>query len=230
MRRFAHSRRAALLLPLLAAGALAGCAPPPPPPPSPPPPPPPPAFVFPYAEVWTDTGTVVLQPDSGTALALVRPFTRLRVLAADSTRLRVRCTACPDSAEGSVPLGRVVYRPLSPDSAARLSLAHFALAVRDAAERGDTAALRPVLHPGFSFAFIGQQGPDAALASWAAEGLRSLRRVPALLEQGLATRDSSLWVAPPAFAERLGYQDLRLGFRRNPAGEWRWVFLVRGEA
>lgn len=209
---------------------VTGCAPPPPPPPAPPPPapPPPPPFVFHHEDVWTARPGVVLATDSA-RLVLPRPLTRLRVVQADSPSLLVRCAACADSATGRVALSDVVYEVVFPQEAERGSLAEFALAVRAAAAQRDVGALRPVMAPGFSFAFVGQQGPDEARAAWNAEGYRSLARVPELLDRGLATRDSALWVAPPEHLESLGYRGLRLGFRQDPSGAWRWVFLIRGE-
>ena len=126
-------------------------------------------------------------------------------------------------------MGEVVFEPLSPAAAAERDLASFALAVRDAAGRRDVRALRPVMAPDFTFSFVGLQGAEAALVAWAAEGFQSLERVPALLDRGLATRDSLLWTAPPEHFERLDYRGFRLGFRRLPEGRWEWVFLVRSE-
>lgn len=162
------------------------------------------------------------------AIEIPRPFTRLRVLGGDSVSLRVRCEVCPDTAPGRVARDRVVYGVPRPEEAARGSLGAFALAVRAAATAGDVAALRPVLFREFTFSWVGEQSPDAAVAAWRAEELRTVREVPALLDRGLATRDSVIWVAPPEHAENPHYNGLRLGFRRSSAGLWEWLFLIRG--
>lgn len=206
---------------------LAGCAPPPPaPPPAAPPPPPP--YVFPHRVVWTAAPGIELVTDSA-RVAVSRPFTALEVVQADSLSLLVRCPVCPQAPLGRVPMEDVVFAALPPAEAAHGDLAAFALAVREAARRHDVAALRPVMAPDFTFSFVGTQGAETALAAWEAERFATLDRVPALLDHGLATRDSLLWAAPPEHFERLDYRGLRVGFRRTPEGQWRWVFLVRSE-
>lgn len=211
------------------AGLLAGCAPPPPPPPPPPAPPPPPPYVFPYDTVWSATPGVELRSDSG-SIVVPRPFTPLRVVEADSTALLVSCDDCEGTArEGRVGHSEVVFSAVLPEEAAREGLAEFALAVREAARRHDVAALRSVMVHDFTFSFLGVQGADPAIAAWESESFESLDRVPALLDRGLATQDSVLWVAPPDHLESLDYRGLRLGFRRSAGGRWEWVFLVRSE-
>ena len=122
----------------------------------------------------------------------------------------------------------VVYLPQDPAAAARLELADFALAVRDAANRRDVEALRGVM----SRDFVHTLGPVElgvleTLAQWAREDYRQLDRLPFLLDRGIAAVPGTLvWAAPPEFAYQAGYGDLRAGFRRGADG-WEFVFLVR---
>jgi len=171
---------------------------------------------------------VEIAMDSG-VVSVPRPFTRLEVEEGDSLVLRVRCASCPGEPTGRVGVGEVVYAPGTPAEAAGEGLARFALAVREAARGHDLQALAPVMAPDFTFSFLGTQGAERARAAWEAELFQTLDQVPALLDQGLVTRDSVLWVAPAAHFERLEYRGLRLGFRRLPEGHWEWVFLVRSE-
>lgn len=188
----------------------------------------PPVFEFPHPIVWTAFRDVALRGDSATTL-LPRPFTALQVLEADSSGILVRCEICPRVPVGRVLHEEVVHTPTAPATAAHGTLAEFALAIRDAAERGDTAALALVMTPEFTFSFIGPQGMERALAGWASDDLRTLALVPALLDRGLALAPGGVWAAPPEFAEDLAYHGLRLGFRRTEQGYWEWLFLLRGE-
>jgi hypothetical protein len=207
-----------------AALVLAACAPAAPPPPAAPAP----EVEFPWTRVWTAAAEVAIL-DSMSAFAVARPFTALEVLGADSARVRVRCPRCAEPVEGWVALDQVVYQPALPAVAAAGTLAEFALALRDAAERRDVQALLAVMDPEFNYAFIGPQRREIAAAGWQHEGFATLDLLPALLDRGLATRDGRLWAAPPEHFETLGYRGLRAGFRRTPQGLWEWVFLVRGE-
>lgn len=189
-------------------------------------------FDHPY--VWTSRpGTRVEQvegtaADEIAAIRLERAFLRLEVLGRDSIGLRVRCPACPGAIEGSVAESEVVYNPLPPGVAAWAEIGDFALAIRAAAARRDFPALRPIMAPDFTFAFIGEQNPDAAFEVWRSEGFRTLDRMIELLDQGVVSRDGRIWSAPPAFVEEFGYQGVRAGFRRDEAGRWEWLYLVRG--
>lgn len=204
---------------------LGGCAPPPPPPPAEPPQVPSP---FVPAEAWTARPGVPLRAGNGLSW-ISHPLTRLEVLGPDSLGLAVRCATCPGAPAGTVARDDLLFSPLSPELAARASLAEFALAVRHAAARHDLDALRLVMVPGFSFSFVGPQGREDALRTWEWTRFQQLDSVPALLDRGLATRDSVLWAAPPEHFERLGYRGMRLGFRPGADGRWEWIFLIRGE-
>jgi hypothetical protein len=144
---------------------------------------------------------------------------------ADSVWLSVRCAFCAGAPEGRVRESEVVFSADAPATAARGHLAGFALAVRDAAARGDTAALRPVMAPEFTFSLIGRQGASQAFAAWGSDGMRPVLEIPALLDRGFATGDSLLWTAPPEFRDAPNYQGPRLGFRRSTSGAWQWMFL-----
>lgn len=214
---------------------LAACAPPRAAPPAPaplpaaapaPPEPAPPA-IEPGASVWNRDPGAALRGEAGDA-TLPYLFLRLAVLETDSARLRVRCVHCPGRPEGWISRGAVVHLPLPPREAARLELADFALAVREAALARDVEALRPVM----SREFTHQLGPRElgtmeTFAAWEAEGYRTLDHLPFLLDRGIATViGTPVWAAPPAFTTTLAYADLRAGFRRGPDG-WEWLFLVR---
>lgn len=187
-----------------------------------------PAFAFPHAVVWTASRGVAVRGDSAT-FVLPGPFTALEVLSADSSGVLVRCESCPRTPVGRVPHDEVIHTPLAPATAAHGTLAEFALAVRAAAERGDTASLTPVMADGFTFSFIGEQGVAQALAGWRSDDLRTLALVPALLDGGLAPAAGGVWAAPLEFVDDPGYHGLRLGFRRTQRGTWEWLFLLRGE-
>lgn len=217
-------REIARLLSALVPSILWGCGGPPPPPPVAPS-----AYEFPHVTVWTAFPSVRLIGDS-LAIAIERPFTALHVVDANPEFLTVRCGSCRERLVGRVRQRDVVFEPRSPADAAHATLAEFALAVRAAAERADTAALAAVMSPDFTFALMGAQGAERARAAWAADGFRTLSQVPALLDGGLAPVGPGLWAAPPAFAEALGYHGLRTGFRLGSGGRWEWLYLVRGEA
>lgn len=188
----------------------------------------PPAIEFPHERVWTAFRDVTMRSDSGSVL-LPRPFTALDVIRADSAGVQVRCTHCEGAPAGRVRHEEIVHTPETPSLAAWSTLTEFALAVRQAAAHRDTAALAPVMAREFTFSFVGRQGVTEALGAWAADGLSTLDQVPALLDQGLTLGGLDVWVAPRAFAETVGYDGLRLGFRRSPEGEWEWLFLIGGE-
>jgi hypothetical protein len=215
--------RPLLSLALLAAAACGG--PRPAPPPAPPPPPPP----FPHALVWTREADTALRPDSaGTPAAkLPHTFTRLRVLRSDSASLYVRCEVCTPHVEGWVPQEEVVFEARTPALAATGDLAEFLLAVREAASRRDLAALRPVMSRQFAHSLGGADGVVEAVGRWEQEAFRRFDRIPFLLDRGVATGDSLVWAAPPAWVSSPGYRDLRLGFRRE-GNRWEWIFLVPG--
>lgn len=211
---------------------------------SPPPPAPEPAAEsievyapFDHPHVWTSQpGTRIEQveqvehaaPEEADPLRLEPAFLRLEVLGRDSIGLRVRCQTCPGTLEGTVAENAVVHTPLPPGVAAWAEIGDFALAIRAAAARRDFEALRPVMAPDFTFAFLGEQNPDAAFEVWRSEGFRTLDRMLELLDQGVTSRDGRIWSAPPAFVEEFGYQGVRAGFRRDEAGRWEWLYLVRG--
>lgn len=182
---------------------------------------------FPHARVWTRAADVAIRGDSATTL-VARTFTALEVLAADAEGIRVRCSSCPGEPVGRVRHDDVVHTPLSPREAAWGTLSEFALALRDAAARADTAALIPVMAPDFTFSFVGLQGPAQALAAWSTEDLAPLTLVPLLLDRGLTRGSGGVWAAPPEHFETLGYDGLRLGVRRSANGSWEWTFLIRG--
>jgi hypothetical protein len=215
------TRLAALATAALLSACLRAAAPEPPAPQPEPEPDP-----FPFEVVWSAGPDLTLAaPDEpgGTPLAL---FSRLEVFGRDSLGLRVACAVCPGRARGIVSEADVVFEVLPPEIAAWGTLAEFALAVRDAAERLDLAALRPILASDFSFSFVGPQTPETAFDVWRFEQFATLRRVPELLDQGLTTRDGRIWAAPPRFYAERAYGDLRLGFRRDPSGRWEWLFLI----
>lgn len=202
----------------------------PPPAPTVPPvvqPPAPPPIVQ-FQAVWTrDAGTQLRTEAGGVPLPYV--FMRLEVLRADTADLLVRCAVCPGTPEGWIERARVVHAPLPPADAARLDLADFVLAVREAAAQRDLEALRPVMPRDF----VHSLGPlDMGLletfASWEREAYRTLDRMPFVLDRGVATVvGTPVWAAPPEYATVQGYGDLRAGFRRGPDG-WEWIFLVHG--
>lgn len=187
-----------------------------------------PEIEFPHPTVWTAFPDVAVRGDS-VVTVVPRTSTVLEVLRADSAGILVRCVGCPREPMGRVLHREVLHTPVEPVVAAYGTLGEFALAVRHAAARGDTAALRHVMAPDFTFSFIGQQGVAQALAGWASDDLSTLSRVPELLDHGVVLGRGGIWAAPPEFLETLGYHGLRLGFRRTVNGVWEWLFLLRGE-
>ena len=228
-------RRAAVLslLCLLAACGAPARRPAPvlPPPVAPPPAPavqPAPPPIVQFQSVWTRDAGSQLRTDAGT-VPLPYVFMRLEVLRADTTDLLVRCVHCPGAEEGWIGREHVVHAPLRTEAAARLDLAEFVLAVRQAASQRDVDALRAVM----ARDFVHSLGPlDMGLletfAAWEREAYRTLDRMPFVLDRGVATvTGTPVWAAPPEYASQQGYGDLRAGFRRGPQG-WEWIFLVRG--
>lgn len=219
------SRLQGFVLSLIITGACAA----PPPPPPPPEPLPEPIVVppFPFSTVWTAAEDVELTTDSGIR-TVERTFTRLDVVYRDSVGLRVTCGICLPEATGYVEFSDVVYEPETPAEAADDEIAEFALAIRDAALRRDLEALRPVMSPYFSYILSGGESSASALAFWENERYRSLDLLPFLLDEGLTTRDSTLWVAPPDFFADVHYSGHRAGVRKTSDGTWQWVFLIKG--
>ncbi|HYJ80438.1 MAG TPA: hypothetical protein VEW03_12575 [Longimicrobiaceae bacterium] len=217
-------RAAVVLAALVAAACGPARRPAPPPAPLPPPPPPPPAFTA--AEVWTREPGLVLRSDSApTTLPYV--FMRLQVLRVDSAGLLVRCLVCRGAPTGWIDSTRVAYAPAPPREAARLGLADFALAVRDAAQRGDIATLRALMARDFVHSLSGGEGVLEAVGAWRQHRANDLRRLPFLLDRGIViVPGTPVWAAPPEYATQPAYTDLRAGFRRGPDG-WEWLFLVR---
>jgi hypothetical protein len=185
---------------------------------------------FPYSLAWTARGGVTVRADeSGTEDGSVRdPFTRVNVLAVDTPGIRIRCLYCIPSVDGWVDREDLVYEPTTPAEAAERGLTEFVLAVRAAAEQRDESALGRVMARDFTFSLSGGGGPVDAFRRWEFQGYRALDNLPALLDRGLATRDSIIWVAPPAFLSDPWYTGMRAGFRRSPAGRWEWIYLVGG--
>lgn len=189
-------------------------------------PPAPPPIVA-SQSVWTrDAGTFLRGETSGVRLPYI--FMRLEVLRADTTDLLVRCVHCPGTPEGWVTRDAIVHWVRPPWEVQRDNLAEFALAVRDAAQRRDVQTLRRAM----SREFVHTLGPLEmglleTFATWEREGYRTLDRLPFLLDRGIASVvGTPVWAAPPEYAATLGYQDLRVGFRRGEHG-WEWIFLVR---
>jgi hypothetical protein len=184
---------------------------------------------FPHEAVWSSRVDLPLIFHDGSAIPLPHLFTPLAVIRRDSVGLQVRCERCGDGWEGWVDEGGVVFdEGLPPEVAAWSSLAHFAISIREAAIRRDLEALRPVMASDFSFSLIGIQSPESALAVWRGEQFATLDRLPALLDEGIATRDHRFWSAPPAFVEQIGYRGLRAGFRQRVDGRWEWLYLIAG--
>lgn len=179
---------------------------------------------------WTERPDVEVLADSVT-YTLPRPFTRLDVGGRDSTgMLRVTCAYCAAAVAGLVREGDVIWEAVAPAEAADGPLAEFALAIRDAAAWRRIDSLTPIMASDFTFGFSAQRDRGVTMTAWAWENFRNLDQVPRLLDEGLVEIDEDFWVAPAEYAERPGYQGLRLGFRRNGETErWEWLFLVRGE-
>lgn len=168
--------------------------------------------------------------DSAT-FTLPRPMMRLDVAGRDSLgRLQVTCAYCAAPVSGAVHEADVVWEAGTPAVAAAGSLADFALAIRDAAAWRRTEALGPVMVSDFTFGLAAQRDRGVTMTAWAWENFRNLDQVPRLLDEGMVEIDRDFWVAPAEYADRPGYQGLRIGFRRDPeTGRWEWLFLVRGE-
>jgi len=209
--------------------ALAACVPPPKPAPAPPPPPPPaPAGPPPFTatEVWTAEPGLVLRAEGG-AVTLPWAFMRLQVLRVDSAELLVRCLVCRGAPTGMLPRASVVHEVLSPAYAARLELADFALAVREAARLRDYETLRAMMSRDFIYSLDDAEGVLEALAAWHGRRNGDLQRLPALLDRGIMSAGpGGVWAAPPEYVTQRGYNDLRAGFRRGRNG-WEFIFLVR---
>ena len=212
---------------------LAACVPPPrpapvPPPPPPPPPPAPPPGPPPFAatEVWTAQPGLVLRVPGGD-VTLPWTFTRLQVMRIDSTELLVRCLTCRGAPTGLISRASVVHQALPPADAAKLELADFALAVREAARLRDYDALRAMMSRDFVHSLDDAEGVLEAVAAWQGRRASDLQRLPALLDRGLmSVGPGGVWAAPPEFVTQRGYNDLRAGFRRGRNG-WEFIFLVR---
>jgi hypothetical protein len=209
--------------------ALAACTPPPRPVPVPPPPlPAPPAGPPPFTatEVWTAQPGLVLRVEGG-GVTLPWAFMRLQVLRVDSAELQVRCLICRGAPTGMIPRASVVHEARPPADAAKLELADFALAVRAAAFRRDYEALRAMMSRDFVYSLDDAEGVLEALAGWQGRRTSDLERLPSLLDRGIVSAGpGGVWAAPPEFVTQRGYNDLRAGFRRGPAG-WQFIFLVR---
>ena len=210
--------------------ALAACVPPPRPAPAPPPPPPPPPPAgpppFAAAEVWTAQPGLVLRGESG-EVTLPWVFTRLQVLRIDSTELLVRCLTCRGAPTGMVSRASIVHEARAPADAAKLELADFALAVREAALRRDYEALRAMMSRDFVYSLDDAEGVLEALGAWQGRRASDLQRLPSLLDRGIMSAGpGGVWAAPPEFVTQRGYNDLRAGFRRGRNG-WEFIFLVR---
>jgi hypothetical protein len=179
--------------------------------------------------VWTAQPGTVLRGDSG-AVTLPWSFMRLAVIQVDSTELVVRCLGCRGAPTGRVARSEIVHEVRTPAEAARLELADFALAVRAAALRGDIEALRPVMSRDFVYSLDLASGVLETIAVWRGRRASDLQRLPSLLDRGIAAVPGSagVWAAPPEFATTRGYNDLRAGFKRGPAG-WELIFLVKPE-
>ncbi len=212
---------------------LAACTPPPrpvqPPPVLPPPPAAPPAPEPPPTEVWTRAPGVVLR---GEGTSAVVPFLamRLEVVQVDGDSLRVRCLGCRGEPGGWVRAAEVVRSAPEPAMAARMELADFVLAVRQAAVRRDVFALRQVMSRGFIHSEDAPEGGIPAEAAWGGARFHDLTRLPSVLDRGVVSVEGTdVWAAPPEWVTVRGYQDLRAGFRRGADG-WEWIFLVRADS
>ena len=172
----------------------------------------------PFDVAWTARdGISFLQGQGrGEGTIVLRPFTRLEVLGVESGGLRVRCAVCSVPVEGLVSESDVVHYAYAPEVAAWGSLPEFALSLRAAAEAERLDLLVPVMIADFTQSLIGPQTPAMALEVWQSENLNTLSQLPGLLDQGLSTRDTVIWSAPPAFMESPNYRGPRAGFRLQP--------------
>jgi hypothetical protein len=152
---------------------------------------------------------------------------RLQVLRVDSAELLVRCLVCRGAPTGVLPRASVVHELRAPADAAKLELADFVLAVREAARLRDYESLRAMMSRDFVYSLDDAEGVLEALAGWQGRRTGDLQRLPALLDRGImSVGPGGVWAAPPEFVTQRGYNDLRAGFRRGPNG-WQFIFLVR---
>lgn len=177
---------------------------------------------------WTARGGISFLQGRGEGTIVLKPFTRLEVLGRESGGWRVRCDVCLEPVEGLVADADIVHRAYSPEIAAWGSLPEFVLALRTAIEEERLDLLEPVMVSDFTQSLIGPQTPAMALEVWRSENLTTLGSLPALLDQGLSTRDTVIWSAPPAYTDSPYYRGPRTGFRRRPDGRWEWLYLIAG--
>jgi hypothetical protein len=178
--------------------------------------------------VWTARDGIAFLQEGREGTVVLRQFTRLEVIRREGGGWRVRCAVCVEPVEGIVSDKDIVHMAYPPEIAAWGSLAEFALAVRNAAEEERLDLLAPVMVGDFTQSLVGPQTPPMAFEVWRSENFATLSQLPGLLDQGLSTRDTMLWTAPPAFTESLYYRGPRAGFRRRPDGRWEWLFLIAG--
>jgi len=169
---------------------------------------------------------LVLRGDSA-AVTLPWAFMRLQVLRVDSAELLVRCLVCRGAPTGMLSRASVVHEVRAPADAAKLELADFALAVREAARLRDYDALRAMMSRDFVYSLDDAGGMLEAVGAWQGRRTSDLQRLPSLLDRGiLSAGPSGVWASPPEYVTQRGYNDLRAGFRRGPDG-WKFIFLVR---
>jgi hypothetical protein len=169
----------------------------------------------------------VLRAEGGAAVTLPYTFTRLQVMRIDSAELVVRCLSCRGAPTGVVPRAAVVHEVRAPADAAKLELADFALAVREAARLRDFEALRAMMSRDFVYSLDDSEGVLEAIGGWQGRRALDLQRLPSLLDRGIVPVGAGgVWAAPPEYVSQRGYNDLRAGFRRGPNG-WQFIFLVR---
>jgi len=209
----------------------AACASPPPPPPAPPPIPPLepfPTVVAPIVqpvEVWSREAGLLLRGPVPTRLPYLGM--RLAVVQDAGDSLQLRCVVCPGAPTGWADRGRVIWVAQTPADARNGDLAEFVLAVRTAAARRDSAALRVAMSRTFVHAHGGTEGVIPAVRDLMGTRSQNLARLPGLLDRGVATVPGTrVWAAPPEYATTPNYPDLRAGFMRGEDG-WEWIFLLR---
>jgi hypothetical protein len=152
---------------------------------------------------------------------------RLAVVQDAGDSLQLRCLVCPGAPMGWADRGRVIWVPQAPADARSGDLAEFVLAVRTAAVRRDTAALRTAMSRTFVHAHGGVEGVIPAVRDLMGPRAHDLARLPGLLDRGVAAvPGTQVWAAPPEYATTPNYPDLRAGFMRGEDG-WEWVFLLR---
>ena len=207
----------------------AACAssPPPPGPPAIPPlePFPTVAPIAPPVEVWSREPGLLLRGPVPTRLPYVGM--RLAVVQDAGDSLQLRCLVCPGAPVGWADRGRVIWVPQSPADARAGDLAEFVLAVRTAAIRRDSAALRMAMARTFVHAHGGVEGVIPAVRDLLGPRSQNLARLPGLLDRGVAAVSGTrVWAAPPEYATTPNYPDLRAGFMRGEDG-WEWIFFLR---